>query len=120
MTLTTQRPSARRAPQLVVSMSTEGPASVVALQGEADNATLPLVTRMLDRAIRAHDGPVVVELAGTRFIDSGTVRIISQVAQALAEHGRRLTVRSPSELAVRVLELHGLSDLIVPGGGEDQ
>lgn len=120
MTLTTLRPSARRAPQLVVSMSTEGRVAVVALQGEADNATLSLVTRMLDRAIRAHDGPVVVDLVGTRFIDSGTIRVISQSAQALAEQGRRLTIRSPSDLTVRVLALYGLSDLIMPGGGEDR
>lgn len=120
MTLTTLRPSARRAPQLVVSMSTEGSATVVALCGEADISTLFLVTRMLDRAIRAHDGPVVVELADTRFIDSGTVQIISQASEALVEQGRRLTIRSPSGVAVRVLEIYGLSDLIMPGGYEDQ
>ncbi|HZU74303.1 MAG TPA: STAS domain-containing protein [Acidimicrobiales bacterium] len=119
MALTTLTLRARRTPELVVSMSAEGRATVVTLCGEADNATLPLVTRMLDRA-RAHDGPVVVDLAATHFINSGTVRVIGQVAHALAEQGRRLTIRSPSDLAVRVLELHGLSDLIMPGGGEGQ
>ena len=120
MTLTTLTQSARRAPDLIMSMSTEGPATVVALRGEADLATLPVLKEMLDRVIRAHDGPVVVELAETRFIDSGTVRALSHANRTLGERGRRLTIRSPSRTAVRVLELFGLSDLITPGGDEDK
>ena len=120
MSLSTFTPSARRAPGLVISISTEGGATVVALRGEADIATLSLVTRMLDRAVRAHDGPVVAELAETCHIDSGTVRLLGQAAQALAKQGRSLTIRSPSRTAVRVLELFGLSDLITPGEDEDE
>lgn len=120
MTLTTLTRSARRARDLVVSISAEGPATVVALDGEADVATLPAVNRMLDRAIRAHDGPVIVELAETRFIDIGTVRALAHASRALAGRGRRLTVRSASRTAVRVLELFGLSDRIVAGGDENR
>ena len=115
MGLATIMPSAPRTSHLVMSMSAEGPATVVALHGEADIATLPLVTRMLDRAVRDHTGPVIVELAESRFIDSGTVRLVSQAAQALGEQGRGLTIRSPSRTAVVVLDLFGLSDRIMTG-----
>ena len=116
MTLATLTPSAGRATeQLAVSVSSEGPAAVVALRGEVDVATLPVVREMLDRVVRAHDGPVVVELAGTRFIDSGTVRALAQASRALGQRGHGLTIRSPSPLAIRVFGLFGLCDLIVQG-----
>jgi len=118
MTLTTVARSARRAPGLLMSVSTEGAATVVALRGEADIATLPDVKEMLDRVIRAHDGPLIVELADTPFIDSGTVRALAQASRVLGERGRRMTIRSPSPMAVRVMELFGLCGLIVPGSDD--
>jgi len=118
MTLTTLTTSARRAPEFVMSMSTEGPATVVALHGEADVATLPTVEEMLDKVTRAHDGPLIVELAETRFIDSGTVRALAQASRVLHERGRPMTIRSPSPMAVRVMEFFGLGGLIVPGGDD--
>jgi len=115
MTATTLTRSAQRAPGLVMSTSSEGPATVVVLRGEADVATLALVERTFDRIIRDGAGPVVVELAETRFIDSGTVRVFCDAARRLGERGRQLRVRSPSRTASVMLELFGLSDLILPG-----
>lgn len=118
MTLITLEPSARRTPGLVISLSSEGPAAVVALLGEADVASLRDIKKMLDRAIRAHDGPIVIDLAGTRFIDSGTVRVLGECRRALGAGGRQLTIRSPSRTTARVLEIFGISDAITPGGDE--
>ncbi len=120
MALTTLTRSPRRAPDLVVCMAPEGSATVVTLLGKADLTTLPLVTDTLDRVIGDHRGPVIMELAEIHFIDSAMVRALSQASRALGERGRQLTIRSPSPAAVRVLELFGLSQLIVPGRNDGQ
>lgn len=102
---------------LVASLSTEGDATVVALRGEADLATFPLLTDVLARVIAYHDGPVVIDLAEVAFIDSGSICAFARTAELL--DGRELTLRSPSRLAVRMLTLLELSDLITtPHGAE--
>ncbi len=55
----------RLPPDFVASVSTEGAAAVIALRGEADLATVPVVVDTLARVIADHDGPVVVDLAPT-------------------------------------------------------
>jgi len=118
MTVTMLTSPACRARGLAIAVSTQGPTTVVALQGEADGATLWLVNGTFDRVIADYAGPVVVELAETAFIDSDTVRILSRARRALGEQGRLLTVRSPSRTACLLLELFGLSDLIQRGHQE--
>ena len=103
-----------QAATLVASVSADGMATVVTLRGEADLFTLPVVEEVLARVIADHDGPVIVELTHTEFIDSGTVRALARARQVLEDRGRTLIVRSPSRLAVRVLDLLGLSHLIEP------
>lgn len=99
-------------PGLVVSISAEGAVTVIALRGEADVSTLAAVADGLSRALADHRGAVVVDLTDTEFIDSATVRAIGQAAQFLGGRERQLTVRSPSRLALHLLEVFGLSDLV--------
>ena len=101
---------------LDVSVSAEGDATVIALRGEADIATMPGVVEALARVIADHEGDVVVDLAEISFIDAGTVRVVLQAKETLGG-GRRLTLRSPSRNAGRVLAIFGLCDL-VEGGPE--
>ncbi|HEX5266294.1 MAG TPA: STAS domain-containing protein [Acidimicrobiales bacterium] len=74
MAITTLTESTARAPGLVVSLSADGTAiaTVVALRGEADIATVPVLKDMLDRFIRDHEGTVIIDLADTHFIDTST------------------------------------------------
>jgi anti-anti-sigma factor len=112
MTLTGLAQSTR--PGLVVSASAEGAATVIALRGEADPATLPILLDALARVIADHEGAVVVDLAETEFIDTATVRAIGRAGQLLGDRDRQLTLRSPSRLAVQVLAFGGLSHLVEP------
>ena len=57
-------------------------------------------------------GNVVIDLAETEFIDTATVRVFAVAQQLLDRHDRKLTLRSPSRLAARMLYLFGLTDLI--------
>ena len=51
-------------------------------------------------------------MADAEFIDTAIVRVMATALQLLDRQGRKLTVRSPSRLAARVLDLFGLADLI--------
>lgn len=110
MTLTELAPTA----PLVASVSADGTAAVVTLRGEADVLTLPVLVDVLARVIGDSDGPVVVDLAHTEFIDTGTVRALARAWQFLNDRGRTLVLRSPSRLTVRVLALLDLIHLIEP------
>lgn len=114
MTLTEFAQSTLPAGALVASLATEGSSTVVALRGEADLFTLQVIRDVLARAIAEHDGPVVIDLAGIAFIDTGSIRVLARAAAALGDRGRELTLRSPSRIAVRMLTLLELSHLIEP------
>jgi anti-anti-sigma factor len=117
MTLTEVPQSARSIPgvptALVAIVTVEDTRTVVVLRGEADASTREVLSHALSRVVAAFDaGDVVIDLAGAEFIDTGSVRALAVCQQLLERDGRRLTFRSPSRLAVRVLGLFGLTDLI--------
>jgi anti-anti-sigma factor len=99
---------------LVASLSTEGHTTIVALRGDADLFTLPVIVDVLARVIADHDGPLVIDLAELAFIDTGSIRAVARAAALLGDHGRELTLRSPPRIAVRMLTLLDLSHLIQP------
>jgi anti-anti-sigma factor len=101
---------------LNLSVSVEGGATVLALRGEADVATLPAVVDALAGIIADHEGDVVVDLAQTEFIDTATLRALLRAREVLGGGGRQLAFRSPSRIAGRVLTLFGLSFLVSPEG----
>ena len=112
MTLTELPNSTVLSAPLTTSLSHDGPVTVVAFRGEADLSTLPVVSEVLAQVIADSDGPVVIDLAATEFIDAGTMRALALAWQFLADRGRTLTLRSPSELTTRMLGLHDLSHLV--------
>jgi anti-anti-sigma factor len=95
-------------------MSVVGDTTIVALQGEADVATLVVLADVLALAIAVQTGPLVVDLAGAVFVDTATLRMLAKAADLLKGHGRGLMVRSPSVLARRMLAMVGLRSLIEP------
>jgi anti-anti-sigma factor len=115
MTLTELRQHKVR-PALAISVTLGKPVTVVALAGRADISTLTEVNLALARAIGDSEGPVVIDLAATEFIDTGTVRAFARAWEFLSDRSRRLTVRSPSRLTERILALLGLTHLIEPAG----
>ncbi len=111
-TATLAQPAAPLAGGLEVSVSAEGATTVVALQGEADVATLPALTDAFARIIAAGEGDVVVDLARLEFLDTATIRAVVRARAVLAGDGRQLTLRSPSRIAGRVLAVFGLTQLV--------
>jgi anti-anti-sigma factor len=115
MALTILPPSAEpvgvQAALLTAVVHVERTRTVVALRGEADLSTQPLLSDILSRAI-ALQVDVVVDLAETTFIDAAGVRALATCQELLDRQDRRLTFRSPSPVATRILRSFGLADLI--------
>jgi anti-sigma B factor antagonist len=116
MTLTVLPSPARTAVSVPSALTTivraEGTRTVVVLQGEADFSTRPVLSDALSRAIALGAGDVVIDLAEASFIDTASVRALALSRELLDRDGRRVTFRSPSRLAARVLGLFGLTELI--------
>jgi anti-anti-sigma factor len=93
----------------------EGMRTVVVLGGEADFSIRPDLSDALARLIAMGTGDVVIDLAELEFIDTAIVRALAMGQRLLGRRGRRLTFRSPSRLAARVLDSFGLTDLIEAG-----
>ena len=100
---------------LTTTEHAEGPATVLVLRGEADSSTTPVLSDALTRVLVSRTGDVVIDLAGIEFMDTVTGRTLAVARQLLDLRDRRLTFRSPSRLAARVLDLFGLSYLIEAG-----
>ena len=90
----------------------EGTRSVVALRGDPDISTRPELCDVLCRVIADGTGDVVIDLAKATFIDTAIVRALATAQQLLDRQDRVLTIRSPSTLATRVLQVFGMTDLI--------
>ena len=87
-------------------------AVVLALQGEADIATAPLLTRALSRVTELGTARVVLDAASLDLIDACCLGVIADARDRLREQGRDLVVRSPTALLHRVLTVLEMEDLI--------
>lgn len=85
---------------------------VVVVCDQPDLLARPDLSKALARVIASGNGDVVVDLAEADFIDTASFFTLAAAARVLDRKGRRLTLRSPSKLATRVLKLFGLNDLI--------
>ncbi len=112
MTVTASAPFTRTVARLVVSVGVESDFTVIALRGRCDAAALPTLVDVICRVIADHDGTVVVDLADTTFIDSVTLGALGRAGQFLEDRGRQLTLRSPSGLALGILDTLKLSRLV--------
>jgi anti-sigma B factor antagonist len=117
MALTMLPPSARPGRGLRSVLATpvwreEGARAVVLIGGEADVSVCSALYEVLARVINSSTGDVVIDLAEATFIDTAAVRVLANGQRMLDRCGRKLTFRSPSPPAERVLELFGLADCI--------
>lgn len=85
--------------------------TVVSVSGEFDANNIDRLARSLDEAI-THRGPIVVDLADARFIDSSTIHLLVRVRSHQRQRSLDLTVRAPSPCAELVLGLTGYGDLV--------
>lgn len=90
---------------------------VVHLCGEHDISTVAGLSKTLARAISRNDADLVIDLRAVTFLDAATVGALLRARRMLVHRSRCLTLRSPSRMARRVLELSGLGPFIEPEPG---
>jgi anti-anti-sigma factor len=112
MTLTRFPLSRDAVPSLNMSFHIEGPSTVVVARGEVDVASVPDLVDLLAWIFGKFDGPVVVDLTETKFIDTAAARVLARARQFLGDYGRPLTLRSPPRQTARLLGLVGLSNVV--------
>lgn len=90
-----------------------GPQTTIALKGDLDPATAPLLEEAVAAAVAdATVERVVLDLAGLGFLDSSGLRVFVTTREQLAARGAGLTLRHPSSNIRRLLDLTGLDEVI--------
>jgi anti-anti-sigma factor len=84
-----------------------GEQSVVWLDGEEDIATVAVLAETLATAVSADESDLIVDLSGLTFLSAATIGELLRVRNNLLRQNRRLSLRSPSRFARRILELCG-------------
>ena len=82
---------------------------IVSLGGEIDAHTAPRLDDELAAALATGATRVVVDLAGTSFIDSTVVGVLLRADERLNGHEGRLVLVSDDPRILRVFELTGLA-----------
>ena len=99
--------------QLTVRLVIDGAQSVVAVRGEIDLATAPLLEASANVAIDQGCTQVVFDASGVDFMDCSGLRSVLGLAERLGRRGGALVIRSPSAQVTRLLDLAGV-DAVVP------
>ncbi len=78
---------------------------VVWVRGEHDIATRAHLAATMAEAARLDDSDIVVDLSGVTFMDASTIGAIVEAHNRLRSLSRSLSVRAPSGLARRLLDV---------------
>lgn len=86
--------------------------SRVAIFGEVDAATAPILQEALVGSSPDPGAELVVDCAGLEFIDSSGLNVFVANARRLAASGGRLVLVSPPASARRLFEISGLDRVL--------
>jgi anti-anti-sigma factor len=105
-------PGSRRAdpgggPTVIGSRTSDGTVTV-AIGGELDLVSMPLLGEHLAQALRGQPRALILDLSGVSFIDCGSARLLAETAAAALPPGERPVLRGPSACVRRVFQLTGL------------
>jgi anti-sigma B factor antagonist len=81
---------------------------VLAVDGELDLATSPLLDEQLERAAAREVARIVVDLGGVGFIDSTALGVLARHAAVANQDGRRLRIANCPPQAMHVFKVTGM------------
>lgn len=94
---------------LSFDLDVDGEEAVLKVSGELDPHTATELAQALGELTEREDLlRVVLDLGAIGFIDSSGLRVILSADEALRARGSRLTLRSPSDAAMRLFEITDL------------
>jgi anti-sigma B factor antagonist len=102
--------SALTAPTTLVTI--EGARATIALSGDIDIATVAHLRDCMAQCRSAGCSRITLDMSDVRFVDSSGINFVAWAEKILEPERGRLTIRNPSPMATRVLELSGLATLI--------
>jgi anti-sigma B factor antagonist len=102
--------------QLTVTVDAAATPPVIALAGELDPHTAPLLERAVAQLLAEGSTDLVLDLSRLAFVDSSGLRVLISAQRQLADQGGTLTLHTPSETVRRLLEITGLIDHIAITG----
>jgi anti-anti-sigma factor len=107
MSVTSGRPSS-----FGVITSLEGGDTVLALRGSVENGAAFELGAVLDSAIERHPASMVLDLSALDFMGPAGLVAISNAEKRLAGLGIQLTVRSPSALLDRLIDIMARAEVV--------
>lgn len=107
LTPPSDRPAGPPGAHLAIEIDLTDEVATLAITGELDLTTRPALASQLSVALQSRPRRLIVDLAGTSFLDCGSARLIVSAGQFLPGGGRPV-IRHPSRAVRRVLELTGL------------
>jgi anti-sigma B factor antagonist len=96
--------------EFAVSVTALDGATVVHVNGDLDCYSAPQLRTVL---VELADGPrrVIVDVAGSTFIDSTGLGVLVGGLKRLREQGGHMVLRSPTPMTARLFEVTGVSKL---------
>jgi anti-sigma B factor antagonist len=96
--------------EFAVSVTALDDATVVHVNGDLDCYSAPQLRTVL---VELADGPrrVIVDVAGSTFIDSTGLGVLVGGLKRLREHGGHMVLRSPTPMTARLFEVTGVGKL---------
>jgi anti-sigma B factor antagonist len=94
----------------VVTQYSIGRRRVLAVDGEVDLASVPLLSDAVGEALEAGAAELWIDLTDTLFMDSSGLHALLETRQKAAELNRRFAIVCPDGPVRRVFELAGVLD----------
>jgi anti-anti-sigma factor len=99
--------------ELVVTREHRNDALVLALHGELDLASAPLLERELLDAESSSPGRIVVDLSALEFMDSTGLHVLLRAHQRARENDHPLVLRRGPRAVHQVFEITGTLDVFI-------
>lgn len=95
-----------------ITLSYAAERAVLGVSGEIDIVSSPELAAMVSAVLDRGHASVVLDLAELDFMDASGLGIIAVSADRLGSCGGGLTIRSPSAMVRRMLDVTGLADVV--------
>ena len=102
----------RRLARLTAGLTVEGRVRVVALAGELDFDSAPLLRSLFEEALDVDEARVVVDCSDLTFCDSTGLNALVVARRAALERGSAVSVAAPPPAMARVLAMSGVDTVI--------
>jgi anti-sigma B factor antagonist len=103
--------------RLEVRVQPDGPRPTLAVDGELDLSSVPLLTQHIDSQIQSNQEALTLDLSGVTFMDSSGLRLLIEVNERAERDGWSLSLIAPQhDSATLVLRMTG-ADRALPFEG---